>query len=220
MMTLNPLSIIFYVFSSVAIVSAICVITARHPVRSVLSLVITFFAMAGIWMLLRAEFLSLILLLVYVGAVMTLFLFVVMMLDVDREGRRENLVRYFPVALLMAILIAALLIESFYLNKFSVVQAALQKGVGSNALSENNLQALGQTLFTAYLYPFEIAGVILLAAIIAAITLTHRGPMMRRTQSISAQVDTSPKDAMRLVKMPVEKRTANSATIQQEGGSA
>ena len=203
MLTLHPINIIFYTFAIIAVVSALCVVTARHPVRSVLSLVLTFFAMAGIWMLLQAEFLSLILLLVYVGAVMTLFLFVVMMLDVDRIGRRDRLVRYFPLALIVALLISALLLEGFYLhsNHLTLPNAANP----ASELSVNNLYALGELLYTDYIYPVEIAGVILLAAIIAAITLTHREPVRRKTQNIQAQVEMTPRDAIRLVKMPAEK---------------
>jgi len=202
-MLFNPINIIFYTFSSIAVISALFVITARNPVRSVLSLVVTFFAMAGVWMLLQAEFLSLILLLVYVGAVMTLFLFVVMMLDVDQSGRRSHFVQYFPVALIVAGLIAGLLIETYYLH--SNQNAFPDMASATSALSTNNLYALGELLYTDYIYPFEIAGVILLAAIIAAITLTHRGPFKRKTQDIKTQVNSTPQKAVRLVKMPFEK---------------
>lgn len=219
MMTFNPLIVIFYVFSSIAVISAIFVITARNPVKSVLSLVVTFFAMAGVWMLLQAEFLSLILLLVYVGAVMTLFLFVVMMLDIDREGRRHRLVRYAPVAFLIALLIAGLLTEAFYLHANEALPASTVN-LSNNELSEHNLQALGYLLYTDYVYPFEIAGVILLAAIIAAITLTHRGDALtRRTQDVSRQVERSVKDAVRLVNMPSAKRPPSNTNTKEEGGA-
>lgn len=219
MLTLHPINIIFYTFAMIAVISALCVVTARHPVRSVLSLVVTFFAMAGVWMLLQAEFLSLILLLVYVGAVMTLFLFVVMMLDVDRAGRRDRLVRYFPLAFLVALLIACLLLESFYLRSSEMILPNAANP--TSELSVNNLRALGELLYTDYIYPVEIAGVILLAAIIAAITLTHRGPVRRKTQNIQAQVDISPRDAMRLIKMPAEKPIAQHGhdLPKEEGGA-
>ncbi|HXW60386.1 MAG TPA: NADH-quinone oxidoreductase subunit J [Myxococcota bacterium] len=216
MLTLTPFAIIFYVFATVAVVSAVFVVTARNPVRSVLSLVVTFFAMAGVWMLLQAEFLSLILLLVYVGAVMTLFLFVVMMLDVEQSGRRNHFVSYLPVALIVAFLIAALLIEAYYLN---TTYPAAVTGLSSE-LSTNNLVALGELLYSDYIYPVEIAGVILLAAIIAAITLTHRGgALKRKTQAIQAQVDMTPREAVRLVKMPAEKPGSSfDQTPDKQGG--
>lgn len=199
MITINPINVIFYVFAFMAVVSAIFVITSRHPVKSVLSLVATFFAMAGIWMLLQAEFLSLILLLVYVGAVMTLFLFVVMMIDVDQAARRQHFVNYSPLAFLLAVLVVGLLLEAFYLHSHYLKQTI---AVVKSPLSENNLHTLGLLLFSDYIYPFEIAGVILLAAIIAAITLTHREPIKRRIQNIDEQINMQPKDAVRIVKSP------------------
>src|SRR2546421_574942 len=114
MLTLDFLHIIFYIFAAIAIGSAIAVITARNPVRSVLSLVMTFFAMAGIWMICRAEFLSLILLLVYVGAVMTLFLFVVMMLSVEKESKKSGFVRYLPFGLILVLLMIGLIIAAIF----------------------------------------------------------------------------------------------------------
>jgi NADH-quinone oxidoreductase subunit J len=208
MTALNPISIIFYVFALIAVCSAISVIMAKHPVRSVLSLVVTFFAMSGVWMLLQAEFLSLILLFVYVGAVMTLFLFVVMMLDVEHAGRRHHFVQYGLFALLVAILIAALLIETFYLHRVHVLPVS---HAVDTELANNNLQAIGQLLYTDYLYPFEIAGVILLAAIIAAITLTHRIPVSRKAQSIDKQVSMPREKAVRLVTT-----VSPSSQLQQE----
>src|SRR3990167_8703583 len=112
MLNMTPIQIIFYIFAGIAIGSAIAVITVRNPVRSVLSLVVTFFAMAGIWMILDAEFLSLILLLVYVGAVMTLFLFVVMMLNIDKESKQGGFVRYWPFGLLIVLLISGLILAA------------------------------------------------------------------------------------------------------------
>ncbi len=198
----NPMHIIFYIFSAVAVCSAIAVITAHNPVRSVLSLVVTFFSMAGIWMMLDAEFLSLILVLVYVGAVMTLFLFVVMMLNVDTESKSSSFIRYWPFALILVLLIIGLTIAALRPVSLGLPQM-MPVQVDSNV---SNLQALGAVLYTDYAYPFEIAGVILLAAIIAAITLAHRGPVHRKVQDPRKQIDVRPEDRVRLVKMPATPR--------------
>jgi NADH-quinone oxidoreductase subunit J len=200
MLTIAPLHIIFYVFASIAILSGIAVITATHPVRSVLSLVLTFFAMSAIWMILQAEFLSLILLLVYVGAVMTLFLFVVMMLNVEKEKRRGGFVAYLPFGLLLVFLLLGLIIAAFFPNYFTETMPA-HNSIGSTS---SNIERIGQLLYTNYSYPFEIAGVILLAAIIAAITLAHRTPRHRKVQNPSAQIARSRADSVRLIKMPAE----------------
>jgi NADH-quinone oxidoreductase subunit J len=188
--------LIFYAFALVAVGSAVMVVTARNPVRSVLSLVVTFFAMASIWMLLYAEFLSLILLLVYVGAVMTLFLFVVMMLPIDREQKHSGFVRYWPFGLLVMVLLVGMLIVSLSPREF------LGLTMASPTLSAdyNNTEQLGLLLFTDYLYPFEIAGMLLLAAIIAAIALTHRKTLRRRSQRIAEQVAADPRARLALFK--------------------
>lgn len=206
---LTPVHIIFYLFATVAVCSAVSVITVRNPVRSVLSLVVTFFAMAGIWMLLRAEFLSLILLLVYVGAVMTLFLFVVMMLNIDRESKKGGFVRYLPFGLVLMVLFVGLLMVAIGPQYFGSMQIPPP---APEAANYSNIQALGLVLFTSYIYPFEIAGVILLTAIIAAITLTYRGPRKRKVQRPSNQVEASPKNRVRLVNMP---STSKSSTPGQ-----
>lgn len=195
------LQFIFYVFAAVAVGSAISVITARNPVRSVLSLVVTFFAMSGVWMILHAEFLSLILLLVYVGAVMTLFLFVVMMLNIDRESKQGGFVRYLPLGVIIVILLTGITIVGVGPEYFGI--AAMPAPLPASA-DYSNTQQLGLLLFTDYVYPFEIAGVILLAAIIAAITLTYRGPVKRRVQNIGDQIAASPKTSLRLIKMASE----------------
>lgn len=204
MIELTPLHAIFYLFAIIAVASGVSVITARNPVRSVLSLVVTFFAMSGVWMILHAEFLSLILLLVYVGAVMTLFLFVVMMLNIDREQMRGGFVKYLPFGILLVMLMLGVMLASINPEYFSSLQMP--------ALADenySNLTSLGQVLYTEYAYPFEIAGVILLAAIIASITLTHRGPVRRKVQQIDAQLAMQPKDAVRLVKMASESKPIN-----------
>jgi NADH-quinone oxidoreductase subunit J len=195
--------IIFYLFAAVAVTAAVAVITVRNPVRSVLSLVVTFFAMAGIWMLLRAEFLSLVLVLVYVGAVMTLFLFVVMMLNIDREAKRGGFVRYLPFGVILVLLLIGLIIAAVGPQYFGLLQLPAP---AAEPADYSNLYHLGILLFTDYVYAFEIAGVLLLAAIIAAITLAHRGPVRRKVQRPSAQVAVRPEDRVRLINMPAEPR--------------
>jgi NADH-quinone oxidoreductase subunit J len=197
---LTPLHIIFYVFATIAVCSGVAVITARNPVRSVLSLVVTFFAMSGIWMILRAEFLSLILLLVYVGAVMTLFLFVVMMLSIDKETKHSGFVRYFPFGLIVILLVTGLTIAAVGPKSFGITQMPVPT---TEAANYSNIQHLGTLLFTNYAYPFEIAGVLLLAAI------TNRGPLRRKVQNVAQQVAVRPQDRVRLVKMPSEPRQDN-----------
>src|SRR5436190_6548567 len=199
---LTIIHLIFYVFALVAVCSAVTVISVRNPVRSVLSLVVTFFAMAGIWMLLRAEFLSLILLLVYVGAVMTLFLFVVMMLNVDKAGQGSGFVRYLPFVLIIVVLIVGLMLMAVGPNYFGLTQIPAP---APEPADYSNITQLGMILFTDYAYPFEVSGVILLAAIIAAITLTHRVTKGRKTQKIQAQIAVRPEDRLRLIDVPSEK---------------
>jgi len=157
--------------------------------------------MAGIWMLLSAEFLSLILLLVYVGAVMTLFLFVVMMLNIDTEPGRESFVKYWPLGLIIILLLTAMLITFVSPEYFGLMRVPAPLPEPSDY---SNLQALGNVLYTQYAYPFEIAGVILLAAMIAAITLAYRGPHRRKVQKAAEQIAVRPEDRVRLIKMPAE----------------
>ncbi|TAK73166.1 MAG: NADH-quinone oxidoreductase subunit J [Gammaproteobacteria bacterium] len=198
---LTPLHIIFYCFALIAICSAVSVITVRNPVRSVLSLVVTFFAMSGIWMLLRAEFLSLILLLVYVGAVMTLFLFVVMMLNIDKETQREGFVRYAPLGLIIVALMIGLIVIAVGPISFGMTQMPPPLPEPAHY---SNIQHVGDLLYTDYAYPFEVAGVLLLAGIIAAITLAFRGPVKRKVQNPSEQMAVRPEDRLRVIKMASE----------------
>lgn len=192
---------IFYVFAAIAVASAISVIAARNPVSSVLSLVVTFFAMSGIWMMLRAEFLSLILLLVYVGAVMTLFLFVVMMLNIDVEKKQSGFVRYLPFGIIIVLLLTGLTILAVGPQYFGLLQMPAPQAEPANF---SNIEALGSILYTDYAYAFEIAGVLLLAGIIAAITLAHRPPHRRKVQKVSQQIATRADEQVRIVKMPSE----------------
>lgn len=193
--------IIFYGFSILAIASGLMVVTARNSMHSVLFLVLAFFAMAGLWVLLDAEFLALILVLVYVGAVMTLFLFVVMMLNVDIEPSRESFVRYLPIA---ALIVAAVIgISIFVLNpeRFSLLRFPAPVPLPADY---SNTADLGSVLYTSYAYPFEVAGTLLLAAIIAAITLSHHKPKNRKIQSVSKQVARKAQDSVKLLNLPSE----------------
>lgn len=199
----TPLHVMFYLFAAIAIGAAVSVITARHPIHSVLSLVVTFFAMAGIWMMLRAEFLSLILLLVYVGAVMTLFLFVVMMLNLDLVAKRAGFVRYLPFGIFVVLLMTGLIILTVGPSHFGLT---IMPAPIAEQANDSNTHALGAVLYTEYAYPFEVAGVLLLAAIIAAITLTYRGPIHRRVQDPGKQTLVQPQDRLRIIKMPSEKK--------------
>ena len=198
---LTPVHLIFYFFALVAGCSAIVVVTAKNPVRSVLALVVTFFAMSGIWMLLHAEFLSLILLLVYVGAVMTLFLFVVMMLSVNREASKSGFVRFLPVTLVIVIMLTSLMMIGANESYFK----GMPMPVAENE-HFSNLQLVGRLLYMDFAYPFEVAGVLLLAAIIAAIMLTHRVPHRRKMQNPSKQMARKAKDAVKIIKMASEPR--------------
>lgn len=206
MTQLTPIHLLFYFFSAAAILSAFNVVLARNPVRSVLSLVVTFFAMAGNWMLLRAEFLSLMLIIVYVGAVMTLFLFVIMMLNIDREAKQGGFVRYLPFGIILSVLMAVLLISAVGSRYFGLSQLPAP---GSLPADYSNTAAMGMLLFTDYLFPFEIAGVLLLTAIIAAIVLSFRGPRQRKMQNPVEQMLVNPADRVRLVKMPSEPKQGN-----------
>ncbi len=188
--------LLFYIYAVLAVISGLMVITARQPVNSVLSLVLTFFASAGIWMLLHAEFLAIILLLVYVGAVMTLFLFVVMMLNPEVERRKTGFVRYLPFGIVLVLLITALTMSALVPHYFGVnvmpPPALAAQGV-------SNVTLLGNELFSTAVYPFEIAGVILLTAMIAAIALAHQAPRRRKVQVVDKQIAVQPQDRVKLV---------------------
>lgn len=190
------LNFFFMIFALVAFVSSLMVVTARHPVRAVLSLVLCFVAMAGAWMLLQAEFLSLVLVVVYVGAVMVLFLFVVMMLDVDQAERKRGWVAYWPLVLMLVVVMFVLLLQFLH-------ALVLAKPTNTWDLTGSNIQQVGLNLFTYQLYPFELAALILLAAMVAAIALTFRGKQKNdRAQVIARQVKVSPKDRLRLIDLP------------------
>lgn len=194
---------IFYAFSTVAVASAVMVIISRNTVYGALFLVLTFFAMSGIWMLLEAEFLALILVLVYVGAVMTLFLFVVMMLRINVTSVREGFVKYFPFAVLIMFMVIGISIIAIGPSHFGlgvIPHPPLKPADFSNTTD------LGLVLYTDYAYPFEIAAIMLLAAIVAAIGLTHRKPLTRKVQNTEEQVAVKRSDRVKLISMPSEKR--------------
>ena len=190
---------LFYAFSGVLLVTAIGVITARNPVHAALFLVSSFVTSAVLWMLLEAEFLAIVLVLVYVGAVMVLFLFVVMMLDVNVAEVREGFTRYAPLGILIALIVVAEIgsvvwVKSLGSEVTPVAQVAVEEGY-------SNTGALGELLYTKYLYPFELAAVILLLAIVAAIVLTMRQRTGLKQQDVSAQVAVRARDRVRIVKM-------------------
>ncbi len=191
-------TILFIIFALIALLSGLMVVTARHPVKAVLSLVVAFVATAGTWMLLEAEFLSLVLIVVYVGAVMVLFLFVVMMLDVEKAEQKANFVTYWPFAATVALLFFVMLVNL-------TGHLILAQPTPTLVFDVSNVLQIGLTLFTDYLYPFELAAVILLVAMIAAIALTFRSTRPgKKTQMISAQVKVKAADRLRMIDMPSE----------------
>jgi NADH-quinone oxidoreductase subunit J len=190
---------LFYAFGAVLVGAALGVISARNSVHAALWLVLTFFTSAGIWLLLHAEFLAIALVLVYVGAVMVLFLFVVMMLDVKIEPTREGFVRHLPVGLLVAGLMLAEMLGLIGIRKLNA-DGALVDAAAAQGLS--NTAWLGRALFSDYILPFEIAAVILTVAIVAAVALTLRHRPNLRSQDPAAQAAVRSQDRMRVVDMP------------------
>ncbi|MCO6413353.1 MAG: NADH-quinone oxidoreductase subunit J [Thiogranum sp.] len=193
--------IVFYLFAAILVYAATRVITVRNPVHAALHLVLAFFTSAGLWILLEAEFLAITLVLVYVGAVMVLFLFVVMMLDINTAPIREGFIKYLPVGLTVAglmILEMYLVVQSKYFDA-ERMPAPVPKGA-----DYSNTRELGGVLYTDYVYPFEIAAVILLVAIIAAIALTMRKRPETRFQNPAEQVKVQRNSRVRLVKMEAE----------------
>lgn len=200
---------IFYVFALVLVLSALKVITAKNPVHSALFLVLAFFTAAAIWMILKAEFLAILLVLVYVGAVMVLFLFVVMMIDIDIEHLRRDFWTYVPLASVVGALIIAEMAIVLVRNFIGTTAAALPPG--SQDPNYSNTGALGKLIYTDYIYAFEVAGIILLVAIIAAVALTLRRRKDVKAQDISSQLRTRRDDRVRLVTMPAEGRASADA---------
>jgi NADH-quinone oxidoreductase subunit J len=196
--------ITFWIFSAVMIAAALRVITARNPVHSVLFLVLTFFTAAALWLLLEAEFLGIVLVLVYVGAVMVLFLFVVMMIDVNIAPLREGFVRFLPLGALVGIVMVAELVLIVGPRYFGSDRYATPPPAPAEY---SNTEALGRLLYSEYLYQFEIAAFILLVAIIAAITLTMRKrPETTKYQTPGNQVRVDKGERLRVVRMDSERR--------------
>jgi NADH-quinone oxidoreductase subunit J len=193
---MNFHSIVFYTFAAVLVVSALRVITAKNPVHAAMFLVLSFITAAGLWLLIYAEFLALALVMVYVGAVMVLFLFVVMMLDINFDKLREGFWRYLPVAATVALLL---------LGQMALLLA--NKGMGLQVASPgapaavSNTKALGRLLYTDYLLPFELAAVVLLVAMVAAIALTLRGRKGVKSQNVAEQVRVKSGDRLKIIKM-------------------
>ncbi len=194
--------LVFYGFAAILLFSATMVITIRNPVRAALFLILAFFTSAGIWLLLEAEFLALTLVLVYVGAVMVLFLFVVMMLDIDLAPLQEGFTKYLPLGIVVAGLITVEMIAVLGASHFGldIVSTPIPQPDGYS-----NTKEIGLLLYTVYVYPFEIASVILTVAIVAAITLTLRNKTSK-SQDPGQQVKVRKQDRIRIVKMAAVKQ--------------
>jgi NADH-quinone oxidoreductase subunit J len=198
----DPRSIFFYLFATIAVFAALRVVTARNPVHSALFLVLTFFSAAAIWLLLKAEFLAITLVLVYVGAVMVLFLFVVMMMDINLDKMRQGFWSHLPVAALVGVLIVLQLAAVLW-HQFSREIAAAAPPLPADY---SNTRALGSLIYTEYVYPFQLAAVLLLVAIVAAIALTLRRRVGVKSQNVSEQVRVRVADRVRLVDVPRQPR--------------
>ena len=210
-MTLDFTTLAFIAFAATAAGAALATITARNPVHAVLCLILTFFSVACIWLLVGAEFLGVALILVYVGAVMVLFLFVVMMLDVDVAALREGWVRFLPVGLAVAV---AMLVQMLALMG---VRAAAEQPLAENAAVAGdvpNTTWLARALFTEFMLPFEVAAVILTVAVVAAVTLTLRRRTGIKTQNPAEQSRVKAGDRLRMVKMATEQPKPVEATSE------
>jgi len=196
-------AILFYLFAAIMIGAALGVVFARNPVHSVMFLVLTFFNSAILWLMAEAEFLAIVLVLVYVGAVMVLFLFVIMMLEVNIEAVKRGLTRYAPLGIAIAVIMIVELVQVIWLRS-QEIQASTS--FTPNPEGYNNTKALGAVLYTEHVYAFEIAAVILLLAIVAAITLTMRKRPGLKVQDVASQVAVRAKDRVRIVKMDAEKK--------------
>ena len=203
----------FYFFSTVLVFAAGMVVTIRNPVKAALFLVLAFFSAACVWITLEAEFLAIVLVLVYVGAVMVLFLFVVMMLDVNLTRLQEGFGKYLPIGGLIAVLMVAEIV--IVMNSGGFGEEALPRPDG-HALGFSDTKELGLLIYTDYVYPFELAAVILLVAIIAAIALTLRKRPNTKYLNPAEQVMVRKSDRLRVVKMPAEKRVPRQSTGKEQ----
>lgn len=193
-------TLVFFFLSAILIVASLRVITARNPVHAALYLILAFFTCGGVWALLQAEFLAIAIILVYVGAVMVLFLFVVMMLDINLDRIRQGFWNYLPLGAVLGILMVmemGLVLGSKY---FQVPAADVILPVGIS-----NTKSIGALMFSEYVFPFELASIVLLVGMIAAIVLTYRGPKKTKYTNPNEQVFVKAKDRVRLLQMPVEK---------------
>lgn len=190
-------TLVFYMFAAITVLAALRVITARNPVYAALFLVLAFCSSAGVWILLEAEFLAITLVLVYVGAVMVLFLFVVMMLDINLEQLREGFWRWFPFGALLAVIMVFQMI--WVLGNRQTAETGAQ--VIKHAANYSNTKELGRLIYTDYVYPFELAAVLLLVAIVAAIALTLRRRKDVKSQEPNKQVLVKKADRLRIVSM-------------------
>ena len=195
---MTPETILFYLFGALLLFAGVRVVTARNPVHAALYLVLAFFTAAALWLLLRAEFLALTLIVVYVGAVMVLFLFVVMMLDVNMERLREGFWRNLPLALVVGGLMVFEMIGVLWGRYYGTAREPTS--------TVSNTRQLGRVLYTDYVYAFEIAAVVLLVAIVAAIALTLRRRKDARSQDVNKQVAVKKKDRLRIISMPAESK--------------
>ena len=199
---MNLEAILFYFFSTILVLAALRVITARNPVHAALSLVLAFFTAACLWMMLQAEFLAITLVLVYVGAVMVLFLFVVMMLDINIDQLREGFWKYFPLGMTVAVL---MVIEMGLVVAHRRFGLENMPAPTAKSADFSNTAELGRLLYTEYVYPFELASIILLVAIVAAIALTLRRRKETKYQNPAEQIRVKRADRVRIVKMASEK---------------
>jgi NADH-quinone oxidoreductase subunit J len=193
---------VFWLFAFVLVTAAVCVITARNPVHSALFLVLSFFTAAALWMMLRAEFLAIALVLVYVGAVMVLFLFVVMMLDINLERLREGFWSYLPLGATVALV---MVIEMVLVLRGGYFGLGALPGLKDPGPTYSNTKELGRLLYTDYAYPLELAATLLLVAIVVAIALTLRKRKDTKYQDPGRQAAVKRADRVRLVSMPSEK---------------
>ncbi|MBP7365917.1 MAG: NADH-quinone oxidoreductase subunit J [Pseudoxanthomonas sp.] len=209
------INISFWAFALTAVVAAGAVISVRNPVHAVLCLILTFFSVACIWLLVGAEFLGVALVLVYVGAVMVLFLFVVMMLDIDVTAMREGWVRFLPVGLLVAVVMLVQMLLLIGVKARSV--APFPDNAASATADVDNTRWLAEQLFTGFILPFEFAAVILTVAVIAAVMLTLRRRTGNKSQNPGEQTRVKAGDRLRMVSMPAEKPAPATAPAAAEG---
>lgn len=208
----------FYFFSAVLLFSALMVVTARNPVHAVLYLMLAFSQAAAVWLILKAEFLGLTLVLVYLGAVMVLFLFVVMMLDIRLDAVRKGFWRHVPLALVLGGLVVAELIAVLWTG-FANIQAQTTSVLTNGSVYKSNTHELGVLLYTQYLYPIQAAAVILLVAMIAAIALTLRHRKDSKAINPSQQVHVNARDRLVVLSMPVTRPATESAVVADTEGT-